>query len=778
EGVPGTYSLSMVGAGSFAAERLLDLTPIAAPVGTFIDPAVGVPAAYRDQGANVAPEGAGVLLSGTVPVGTLWSGMYLPMGVQLRDKVELSLKGSVTEGQKVKVVVKNGASTVTTEYINPSQLSQTGYGKATIDLGGTQNFDLIEVIVEGVSGSYNLSVVGASTIPVETQLALVAPPAGATGSFNDNALGSPFSFPGTVFDAATNAINIVGSLTTLNGWTGFGYAFNNDQTIAGGFVDLLLKGSVTSGQRLKVEVERASGVKYTTYIDASQLSNEYKLARVALPEDVDDARSVNLIVEAAQHTGPVNLTVAGMGVYTAPLVIAGTPAAIKESKKGAKVAATKELQDRMAQVNDRMKLLLADPMKLGQYVNLEKLVQEHADYKGLSVVDAAKKLAAAMLAGTYADAYYEGYTVTNRLLSEADLKAGAVEFGADMVLKAAPELVAELKVHELLHLAMKDASHEYIYEGDQAKEGAGAVSAKKLRDALLTVHVTESTAAGVVKAGAAAALRDMKAAAKAHADAKKQVDMDAVRAAVKAAAKPQRPTVFVVTADPDNMMGIDGVIADIEKSGAKDVKIVFAYNDNYTWTGDMREKLMKKHKDIVAGFMSKHELEELAKSGNLPVEEAIVTLVGKKLKENKMAVKGLSVMDIGFIGSAEGAYKDAEGKALDFSVVKGLKRIPVVQSGRKTDDEFHPIGALMEAAELMVMAHRIAGDVDLSAMTFKELADKLPNGAEFLNMVEALGMTQTDAVAKGLGALPPTTKGVTGELQNSINSLRSTLIAA
>ena len=64
--------------------------------------------------------------------------------------------------------------------------------------------------------------------------------------------------------------------------------------------------------------------------------------------------------------------------------------------------------------------------------------------------------------------------------------------------------------------------------------------------------------------------------------------------------------------------------------------------------------------------------------------------------------------------------------------------------------------------------------------TFDQLADGFKDAGlkkDFLLMVESLGMAKTDAVEKGLSAMPPTAK-VTSAVQDQINSLRTALIAA
>lgn len=423
------------------------------------------------------------------------------------------------------------------------------------------------------------------------------------------------------------------------------------------------------------------------------------------------------------------------------LEIAGVPAAIPEVAK-VPVAATEALKTKMDAVDVEVQTLMNN---IETFVNIDALIKDAPGFKGLTAVEVKAKLVkelSSLIDGTtlagkekkhlLETKYYKGFTVGSRLLAHADLDGGAIDFAEDMLMQADPALVARVKVHELLHHVLGDAEHKYISQEEA------------LRDQLLSENLMKSTAAAEVEKALMGPARDLSLFQSQPANAKS-------------------PSVIYVTADPDNMNLLHAAIE--KRKDNKNLKIIIVYNDNYKWTADYREKLMKQYPGIVVGFVSKSELAK--KSAD--ADEALVLAAQEATRNDK-----LTAQDIGFIGSDEGVYEGA------YQVAKGLKKIPEIRPSRKSDDEFHDVGALIDIADLAVMAHRILGDKYDPAMTFAQMAATLGGdlGKQFLAQIEALGMNAQGNVAESLAQIPPTTKGVTGELQNSINSLRSTLTAA
>jgi len=453
---------------------------------------------------------------------------------------------------------------------------------------------------------------------------------------------------------------------------------------------------------------------------------------------IDPARLAEILTAVAKN---------GQGGF---LEIAGVPAAIPEAAK-VPVAATPALKARMQEIDaEAVKQLDA----IDTFVDLDRLVKEAPGYVGMAKEKAKEKLAAevkdvlsgARKVGREGKAletkFFDGFAVGNRLLAHADIAGGAVEHAEDMVRKADAGLVARLRVHEVLHHILGDAEHK-IMSGEEL-----------LRDRLLSEHLMKSTAAEEAAKALIGEARDLSVFRNLPANVKS-------------------PSVIYITADPDNMNLLHAAIE--KRKDNKNLKIIIAYNDNYTWTADYREKLMKQYPGIVAGFVKKSELNDMIKEGK-DMDDALVLAARKTTNNDK-----LTAQDIGFIGSAEGMYVDERTKQpIDFSVAKGLKKIPEIRPVRKGADEFHDVGTLIDVADLAVMAHRILGDKYDPKMTFAKLADALGGDLKdaLLEQVKAAGLDAGAAVAEGLVQIPPTTKGVTGELQNSINSLRSTLIAA
>jgi len=191
-------------------------------------------------------------------------------------------------------------------------------------------------------------------------------------------------------------------------------------------------------------------------------------------------------------------------------------------------------------------------------------------------------------------------------------------------------------------------------------------------------------------------------------------------------------------------------------------RIILVGRDDYVWTSDYRAGIMRDYKDIVAGFVTEIDLNTNYAGADL--EAKVVDCA------NKLTDKKVDVTDIAWINSANE----------EFQVAKVFKNIPVVGPQSVQDVEFNDVKALFDVAQLMIRAHRIAGEnFDFETGTFKELASYLGPELEkkFLSSLTLLGLNVNDKVALGLDAIPPT-QSVTKDMQIHVNSLREMLTAA
>ena len=365
-------------------------------------------------------------------------------------------------------------------------------------------------------------------------------------------------------------------------------------------------------------------------------------------------------------------------------------------------------------------------------------------------------LIAAMNDPTIRTMYREGDQVDNRTLAEADEANRTRVFGADM-LESLDENgllddFLDVFIHENGHFAVPGDNHIVLKAGNAPEE-----KLFKTRDALVSNKTFRSKDAKVVAKATAEAIDRFKAEAKNAKGEKVAVD-DVQKKMIEAGQKlTENPPAVIVTMDPNNPIGVKNAIREIVKAKGK---AILAYNDNYLWTRDMHEELMIEFPDTVCK-------EVILKS------QIDATNPDKSLLELVRKITGLSnlsYLDLAMIGSSEADYE---------VVSEAMKHIPLMKSARKPG-ELDPVEMMARSALFMIMAHRLAGDVDLTTTSFEKLAETFKDVAlqkDFLDMVEALGMKTTDAVVKGLSAMPPTAK-VSPAVQAQIDSLRTALIAA
>ncbi|MDP8261949.1 MAG: hypothetical protein P9M13_01430 [Candidatus Ancaeobacter aquaticus] len=228
--------------------------------------------------------------------------------------INVVLSGDVKQGNIITVKLVSGSGDVLVQrQIDSKGLNMSQPKVAKIDFGQSiKNIRRIVLAVHanGAPGEVLLNVQGLGGVPpekVDVSLAL-----DAAGSYEDNTGGDLVVLNDSDVSNKGNGVRLRKALNSDDDWAGLSYRFNGYREIDS--FSLLLRGIVSKGQQLKIELYGENGKLFKeALVKTQRLTNsELWQVKIGLKNKIA-VREIKLLVLANGNTDPVDIQVIGLG---------------------------------------------------------------------------------------------------------------------------------------------------------------------------------------------------------------------------------------------------------------------------------------------------------------------------------------------------------------------------------------------------------------------------------------------------------------------------------